>query len=894
MTRCPSNAAITVRQSLAGALVLTLLALACAACGKAAKEAPRGVAVSHPGAEERPATARSPEQQPATPVTDSPWSPRLAALRAALTDADPAARSAAVVDLEATARELATEMEQRPDPRIVGALLELVTLTRDSAEAGGSPTSVESIAAAARRTLAVLPDAYRNPYGQAILPLLARAATDHGRLDPARRILEAAANDYASDGLPVGVVLELIEVLRVQGSYEEARRHMDLVDAALAAQRRDPPETADSLRQQIQALLTHAKLDLAIGWIDHAYARAEQAQQLAERLGDAGYSTVVTRHLAELAIATDNADYAIRLLDAVQSPGNEPDAAPRSVDDARSALLSGIARSVAATLDPAAIPDAARRIDIATASGLLPPLDLFVAAEIRAELAIAARDNAKALQYLAEARLRLSDVAATTGVDSPTFATSAAQLSSLAAAASALGPADADRDRALLDRLRHDYDRFLDAWGSLPIVPGGIGFLHFSDTRRVLSELITLTLRTEPTETAGRLAFQEVLKAHAQGSLARELDLPTGTAAEIQQRLVPADGLLLAFVPGPLVTHVFALDGQTIAVHAGGGKEILEQRLKRFVGLVSKRPGATDIDNSRQRIAVLGSEILKELLPDELRQRLRGVRRLCVTGTDLLCHLPVECLTLDGQTLGISHAVSNLPSLTVGLALASRPSTATRGDLCFLGAPDTPDPRFQLVLSADDKDRLLEPLHPARGMPVIGWIGAEGFAQRFAAPELRDCPLLHVLAHGVYLPDEPMPQGLRLAAEPKTARGSPAAADGILSSTRLAELLMASPRIVVLSACGSARGPERRGEDGYDHLGGIFLRKGADCVILSRHDIDFRATVELIVAFQRELRAGHCPIDALQLARRTIAGQFDHPYYHSLLRVLGLGQRPID
>ena len=103
------------------------------------------------------------------------------------------------------------------------------------------------------------------------------------------------------------------------------------------------------------------------------------------------------------------------------------------------------------------------------------------------------------------------------------------------------------------------------------------------------------------------------------------------------------------------------------------------------------------------------------------------------------------------------------------------------------------------------------------------------------------------------------------------------------------------PELVILSACGAARSPFRRGEDGVDHLGGAFLNAGARAVVLSHQDIEVESTVRMMGVFHTRLRAGDSPARALLEARRSLADDsgFDHPFFHSLIHVTGLGFEPL-
>jgi len=187
-----------------------------------------------------------------------------------------------------------------------------------------------------------------------------------------------------------------------------------------------------------------------------------------------------------------------------------------------------------------------------------------------------------------------------------------------------------------------------------------------------------------------------------------------------------------------------------------------------------------------------------------------------------------------------------------------------------------------LPFSAADREQLTRPYPPG---DVRTFIGTEATRARLESEELCRSSVLQLFVHGVADPGRERPAGLVLAPAPGD--------DGLLWCEDLARLHL--PPLVVLSACGAARGPVRRGEDGLTNLGGAALSAGARCVILARGDLEVAATLKMMAVFHVRLRAGDSPAEALRLARKALAAdpQWSHPFYHALLQVVGLGQEPI-
>ena len=73
-------------------------------------------------------------------------------------------------------------------------------------------------------------------------------------------------------------------------------------------------------------------------------------------------------------------------------------------------------------------------------------------------------------------------------------------------------------------------------------------------------------------------------------------------------------------------------------------------------------------------------------------------------------------------------------------------------------------------------------------------------------------------------------------------------------------------RLVVLSACRTARGPITATE-GVESLARPFLAAGVPAVVASLWDVDDGATAELMIAFHRHLRSGLTGPAALRAAQ---------------------------
>jgi hypothetical protein len=145
--------------------------------------------------------------------------------------------------------------------------------------------------------------------------------------------------------------------------------------------------------------------------------------------------------------------------------------------------------------------------------------------------------------------------------------------------------------------------------------------------------------------------------------------------------------------------------------------------------------------------------------------------------------------------------------------------------------------------------------------------------------------LLHLLVHGVQNPELERSAGLLLS--PTQEDG--ASDHGLVWIDRL-ETLERVPDVVLATACGAGRGPERSGDSAVVHLEGVFLRKGASAVLLPYAALSYPATLELSAHLHDALASGAEVAEALRQARVALSEDPRHadPHYWSLLHVRGL------
>lgn len=428
--------------------------------------------------------------------------------------------------------------------------------------------------------------------------------------------------------------------------------------------------------------------------------------------------------------------------------------------------------------------------------------------------------------------------------------------------------------------LRVGYDALLDAWRRAPVFEGGVGFLYYSMRRSVPAEAIHLLAER------GRGAYEEealslVLRAHALGSSARALALAPVTLPELRRDLLGEGEGLLVYLPSKGGSHVFAIDADDVLHAVLADEEELRQAVVEFQEEISREPSLVDgavPESTRVAAVEQGRALGRLLLPSEIARRVRSWSAVVVTGHDWLGWVPFECIApVDGEPLGRTHALRSVPTLSFGHHLATRTARPDpRVEVTVFAAPSRPDvPR--IPFGSAEAARWTRAFPTAR--TEVG-LGVDVTRRAVLACDTR---VLTILAHGGYERSRERPASLLLSPD----RDVGFLDDGEFTC-RDAEGMAFAADIVVLAACGAARGPSRVGDDGVSHLGGAFLGAGARTVIVSRAAVDYAATVLLLDEFHARLAAGDAPSVALFGARRArFGGPLDHPYFHSLVQVVG-------
>jgi hypothetical protein len=426
--------------------------------------------------------------------------------------------------------------------------------------------------------------------------------------------------------------------------------------------------------------------------------------------------------------------------------------------------------------------------------------------------------------------------------------------------------------------LQAEYEKTLRRWAAVPPTASGVPFLFLAGRRDLLATLVALRLERHGEAAGASQALQLWLTAEAMGSMARTLGLPTPDLATVRQRLLPAKGMLLAFLPAPTQSFVLGLTATECFAIPLRGDAGLRARVRELRRLTGDQP----TPDAAQALAAAARPVVDWCLPPAVRARLDAHHHIAVVGRDLTGLIPFEALpyAADGSELGTAKAIGSVPSMVLMCHYAARQPQTREHSVAVLAAtaidprdgaafgiePIPPDPAGFAAWAADGTGRGMV-LAPATAADLLQGAGAK--AQTTV-----------VLGHGMADLTSTRAAGVLLARAKPTARG-----------TVLADDIQTAADLVLLLVCNAASGPPRRGEDGGHHLGGALLQHGASAVVLAEHDLELQATLHWAGQFLRAFQGGADAAEAARQARAAVRArpEWRHPWFHASLRVDGLG-----
>jgi CHAT domain-containing protein len=169
----------------------------------------------------------------------------------------------------------------------------------------------------------------------------------------------------------------------------------------------------------------------------------------------------------------------------------------------------------------------------------------------------------------------------------------------------------------------------------------------------------------------------------------------------------------------------------------------------------------------------------------------------------------------------------------------------------------------------------------ASGSQADVWLDFDASETNLHERKLDNYRILHFATHGLLDAERPQFTGLALSLVGQTN------ADGFLRVDEVFNLRLGAP-LVMLSACETGLGKERRGE-GVIGLTRAFMYAGAPTVGVSLWSVGDQSTAVLMPEFYRRLLAGGGSAAAMRASQRSmIAGKkYSPPFYWSPFVVVG-------
>lgn len=418
--------------------------------------------------------------------------------------------------------------------------------------------------------------------------------------------------------------------------------------------------------------------------------------------------------------------------------------------------------------------------------------------------------------------------------------------------------------------------------------------------------------------------------------------------AEIQQRVLDADTLLLEYSLGEERSYVWAVTTNTLKYYKLPPRAEVEQLARRFYRLLTERNRTIQGENEEQRHARLeradaeyakAAVNLSQMVLGPVAGEL-GSKRVVIVGDGALQYVPFSALpdpSVAGEgaearrpPLVLGHEVLNLPSASVLAVLREeimgRPpapkAVAVIADPIF----DSGDERISSAIAKAEPQRAnvgariesSAPLLASRSVKALRGFDEESgaglarlpFSRREAQAimevvpegegllaldfrasratvlggELAKYRVVHFATHGILNSTHPELSGIVLSLFDKAGQSQA----GFLELNEIYNLDL-SADLVVLSACQTALGKEVRGE-GLISLTRGFMYAGAPRVIASLWKVDDAATARLMGEFYKVMIGQKMPPSAalraaqIQMWRQN---RWRSPYYWAAFTLQG-------
>jgi len=419
------------------------------------------------------------------------------------------------------------------------------------------------------------------------------------------------------------------------------------------------------------------------------------------------------------------------------------------------------------------------------------------------------------------------------------------------------------------------------------------------------------------------------------------------TLAEVQQKVLDDSTALLEYNLGAQQSYLFAATKSTLTIHRLPSRAAVERQaieLRQLLVPAGARRAIAGINVESTRGLALGAPstasanvsayttaahaLYKTVVAPAAA--LVGERRMLVVPDGALNYVPFESLVTNAQGADYSalsylvktNEIAYAPSASVIAVVrqtARRDASRAGGSMLLVADPvfDASDARAKnsapsaetardavrgLTLGSALADvtnlkgklklvRLdgtrseaeeIAKLARAGGGQADVWLDFDANEANLHGRKLDNYRVVHFATHGLLNAERPQFTGLALSLVGQTQ------ADGFLRVDEVFNLRLGSP-LVMLSACETGLGKERRGE-GVIGLTRAFMYAGAPTVGVSLWSVADKSTAELMPEFYRRLLAGEGGAPAAMRAAQLsmIAGKrYSAPFYWSPFVMVG-------
>ncbi len=449
------------------------------------------------------------------------------------------------------------------------------------------------------------------------------------------------------------------------------------------------------------------------------------------------------------------------------------------------------------------------------------------------------------------------------------------------------------RNRLARETTEGSYAPFRPAWTELlehmrgTERDGGVGFFHLGRIREIASEAVLQDLHEDGPETA----LATVFESQEVGFLREQLRPDPAHLEDLRSSLAP-DELCLIFLAGRETVHAFSIprEGSVGYWPIEGGLQ-LKKKVNALTNRVFSQEPSTSSPDAPPKWKAASDALRGELLPAAQIEALKRYRRIRIVGRETLYNPLFEVFEIDGQPLGLTHAMLDWPTVAVGLHLgrqAKKPSPSGQNhrlDWLLIADPSVSEQAAALVPNREALQMYL-PANEA----TLHLQGEQATFQNWLAND--SAQVVQFLTHGVRQDVPEWAASVVLTADANVPSGM------LNGYDILQQKSLNVPPLTILSICRGQTGALRFGDPSAGRLAGALLAKGSLAVLTSRGDasIYLGPTKLFTQTVREELAKGRRLDDAVLAARQAWAGSksFGSPTHWSAWQIIGLGSLQLD